>query len=66
MFSFRKHCLFFIFLFGYSVAHAQIDLNNGLVTWLPFSGTMNDASGNGNTGLPQGTSYTADRFRRNE
>ncbi|MFN5647475.1 MAG: LamG domain-containing protein, partial [Sphingobacteriales bacterium] len=62
MFSFRKHCLFFIFLFGYSVAHAQIDLNNGLVTWLPFSGTMNDASGNGNTGLPQGTSYTADRF----
>lgn len=62
MFLYRRICLFLFFICWYALAYTQVDLNNGLVTWLPFSGTMNDASGNGNNGLPQGASFTTDRF----
>ena len=62
MISCRKVYLFLILMYWQSFAQAQVDLSNGLVSWLPFSGTMNDASGNGNNGLPQGTEYTIDRF----
>jgi hypothetical protein len=37
-------------------------LNSGLAAYYPFNGDANDASGNGNNGMPQGASLTADRF----
>src|ERR1051325_4157355 len=42
---------------------AQSFLTNGLVTYYPFNGNANDASGNGNNGqLGPGLSFTTDRF----
>ena len=35
---------------------------NGLVGWWPFNGNANDESGNGNNGIVNGASLTADRF----
>lgn len=49
----------FIFLSGYS----QVNLNNGLLAYYPFSGNANDASGNGFHGvLRNGPTLTTDRF----
>lgn len=62
MFSYRKIYLAFSCMCCLAIAQAQVNLNNGLVSWLPFTGTMTDASGNGNDGIPQGTIYTTDRF----
>lgn len=62
MHPYRKFCLFLILFSILQKSEAQVNLNNGLVSWLPFSGTMNDASGNANNGVPQGTTYTTDRF----
>lgn len=53
-------CIFVILLVFQT--RAQVDLNNGLVAYLPFNASMADASGNGNNGIPQGTFYTTDRF----
>ena len=53
---------FFLFLIA-SNSYAQVNLNNGLVAFLPFNGNANDASVNGNNGLPQnGIQLTTDRF----
>ena len=35
---------------------------NGLVGWWPFNGNANDESGNGNNGVVNGATLTADRF----
>ena len=35
---------------------------NGLVGWWPFNGNANDESGNGNNGMVNGATLTADRF----
>ena len=35
---------------------------SGLVAWLPFDGTANDASGNGNNGIAVGATLANDRF----
>jgi hypothetical protein len=35
---------------------------NGLVGWWPFDGNANDESGNGNNGIVNGATLTADRF----
>ena len=35
---------------------------NGLVAWYPFSGTVNDLSGNGNTPVNSGATFIPDRF----
>jgi len=40
---------------------AQIP-SNGLVAWYPFNGNANDESGNGNNGVVNGATLTADRF----
>jgi hypothetical protein len=49
----------FLVLFG----NAQVDLANGLVAWLPFTGNTQDASGNGNHGFAtNGGLFTSDRF----
>ncbi len=46
-------------LFGIS----QVDLNKGLIAYYPFNGNANDASGNGNNGIPMnGAQLTTDRF----
>ncbi|MDC3133894.1 hypothetical protein OA958_03555, partial [Bacteroidota bacterium] len=37
-------------------------LNNGIVGFWPFNGNANDESGNGNDGIVNGASLTADRF----
>jgi hypothetical protein len=42
---------------------AQSFLTNGLVVYYPFNGNANDASGNGNDGIVDGATLTADRFR---
>lgn len=35
---------------------------SGLIAWYPFSGNVNDLSGNGNNGLNNGATLTNDRF----
>ena len=37
-------------------------LTNGLTAYYPFNGNANDASGNGNNGVVNGATLTADRF----
>jgi len=45
------------------IAHAQVNLNNGLLAYYPFNGDAKDASGNGNDGVPMnGAQLTTDRF----
>ncbi len=39
----------------------QVNLNNGLVMYLPFNGNANDASGNGNNGVVNGATLTTDQ-----
>lgn len=41
---------------------AQVNLGLGLVAHYPFSGTVNDASGNNNNPIFNNTIFTADRF----
>jgi hypothetical protein len=44
--------------------HAQLPSyvpTNGLVAWYPFNGNANDESGNGNNGINNGATLTADR-----
>jgi hypothetical protein len=43
-----------------STLSAQIP-SNGLVAWYPFNGNANDGSGNGNNGVVNGATLTADR-----
>lgn len=52
-----------ICLIAFSVpfAQAQVNLNNGLMVYLPFTGNANDASGNGNNGTVTGATLRADR-----
>src|ERR1700689_1178920 len=41
----------------------QVKLNSGLIAYYPFSGNANDATGNGNNGIPMnGVQLTTDRF----
>ena len=40
----------------------QNNINSGLVAFYPFNGNANDESGNGNNGIVNGASLTADRF----
>jgi hypothetical protein len=42
--------------------YSQTFLTNGLVAYYPFSGNVNDASGNGNNGIVYGATLTTDRF----
>jgi hypothetical protein len=49
--------------FGLAVnGYSQTFLTNGLVTYYPFNGNANDASGNGNNGTNYGAVLTTDRF----
>jgi gliding motility-associated-like protein len=60
-----KYFILFVFFICLSFAEsdAQVNLSNGLEAYLPFNGNANDASGNGNNGLPQnGIQLTSDRF----
>jgi hypothetical protein len=51
------------FTLGLAVSGSgQTLLTNGLVAYYPFDGNANDASGNGNNGIPQNVSFTSDRF----
>jgi len=46
------------------ILHAQVPSyvpTNGLVAWYPFNGNANDESGNGNNGINNGATLTADR-----
>ncbi len=56
---------YFIFLLSFftliSLSHAQAP-TNGLVAYYPFNGNANDESGNGNNGVVNGATLTADRF----
>ncbi len=45
-----------------SVAGLAADLTDGLIAHFPFSGSANDASGNGNHGTVYGASPTSDRL----
>ena len=54
--------LFLLLLFSHT-ALSQINLNQGLLAYYPFNGNANDASGNGNNGIPMnGVQLTTDRF----
>jgi pimeloyl-ACP methyl ester carboxylesterase len=57
----RLYLLVCIFsLFG--SCNLLANLNTGLVAYYPFNGNANDASGNGNNGIVNGATLTADRF----
>lgn len=59
---FMKRSVFsFVFLLFVIQNYAQIPLN-GLAAWYPFSGNLQDSSGNGNHALSSGNTYVADRF----
>jgi hypothetical protein len=45
-----------------TLASSSVDINSGLVAYYPFNGNTNDASGNGNNGVVNGATLTADRF----
>ncbi len=42
--------------------YSQTFLTNGLVAYYPFNGNANDASGNGNGGIPLNVIFSTDRF----
>ncbi len=59
--------IFFIFtiilyLITLHTLQAQVNLDSGQVIYLPFNGSANDESGNGNNGINHGASLTNDRF----
>jgi hypothetical protein len=41
---------------------AQVNLNQGLIAWYPFSGNAGDSSGNGHNGIIKDATLTKDRF----
>ena len=43
-------------------SYAQSEFTNGLVAYYRFNGNANDASGNGNNGIPSNASLVTDRF----
>jgi hypothetical protein len=50
------------FVLGASLTlHSQVDLNNGLLVHMPFTGNAKDSSGNGQHGTVNQASLTADR-----
>jgi gliding motility-associated-like protein len=57
-----KTPIFFLFFFFCCVSYSQVNLNQGLVLYLPFSGNTNDASGNGNNANNFNVGYTNDQF----
>ena len=45
------------------IGHVVIaGINDGLLAWYPFNGNANDASGNGNNGIPLNVSYSSGPF----
>ena len=52
--------ILFATFYGVSL-NAQVNLTNGLMAYYPFTGNANDASGNGNTGTPNGVTLRPDR-----
>jgi hypothetical protein len=55
-------CLFIFNLFFYYSTHAQINLNAGLVAYLPFNGNTLDMSGNGNHATNFGAALATDQW----
>jgi gliding motility-associated-like protein len=55
----NKLCFLFFMCFC-TVANAQVNLSQGLMLYLPFSGNTLDASGNGNNGTNFGATLTTD------
>ena len=52
-----------LLLLMHCAGNAQVNLNSGLVAYYPFSGSFNDASGNGNNGTPvNGTTFGTDQW----
>ncbi len=54
--------LVIVFVFVFGKTPAQINLTQGLLLYLPFTGNANDASGNTNVAVVNGPVLTADRF----
>src|SRR5258706_16077985 len=52
----------FLFLFFSNSLLAQVNLNQGLVAYYPFTGNANDASGNNNNPVFNNAALTTDRF----
>ena len=52
----------FVILFIHFHSFSQVNLNQGLVMYLPFNGNTNDASGNGNNAINNGATLTADKW----
>ena len=54
-----------IILFGFNFLRAQVPSyvpTNGLISYWPFTGNANDASGNSHDGTVSGATLTTDRF----
>jgi len=58
-----KYIFFLLFLIAFSSLYAQIP-TNGLVACYPFSGNINDYSGNGHNGTNSGATLTTDYYNR--
>lgn len=57
-----KKILLSLFVLIYNFSYSQINLNNGLVGYYPFSGNANDVSGHGNNGVVNNATLTNDRY----
>jgi hypothetical protein len=53
--------LLLLFFFSVNFINAQINLQDGLITYYPFSTNALDASGNGNDGIINGAKLTEDK-----
>ena len=51
-----------VVLSGWSSGASAVPITNGLVAAYEFNGNANDVSGNGNNGVVNGATLTADRF----
>ncbi len=56
----KKVFLFVLVFTSIFQVNAQVNMNQGLQLYLPFSGNAQDASGNGNNGIISGATLTSD------
>ena len=58
-FTMKKTTTLLLFLFLGLIAFGQVNLNQGLIAYYPFSGNANDSSGNNNHGVVYGATLTS-------
>ncbi len=57
-----RKILSLLFLLIANIGFGQVNLNQGLIAFYPFSGSANDATGNNINGVVSNATLTTDRF----